>query len=238
MSNYSAVWRPGTGAQRWVAGYTFDQLKAEDEAQFAAGSRMRILRKIEDNSYLAVWRSGSGGQHWWAGISHDEWHPIDADMVKKGYRLTALDYQGDVISAVYHPGSGAQYVHGGITFEQLQQLHSDYFSKGLRLVTMERMYSSDWNELMAVWRSGTGGQYWYSNTGSSWEDFKQKNLKYYNEGYRLIAFPPYAINGIWSPGTGAQWVDFAVSQSAFESDDAKYFKEGLRLVDLSVGFSP
>lgn len=236
MGNYSAVWRSGSGAQHWIVNYSFDDLKSADDTHFANGLRLKVLRSPGDGSYLAVWRPGSGGQHWWAGISHDEWHPIDTEMFNKGYRIVSLDYRGDNISVVYRPGSGAQYVHGGITFDQFKQLDDQYFSEGLRLVMMMRDYNG-WNEFMAVWRSGTGGQHWYTNTGSSWDDFKLKNQQFENEGYRLIAFPPFAINAIWRAGSGAQRIDYAVSLDKFKDDDKKHFKDGLRLIDLSAASS-
>ena len=159
-------------------------------------------------------------------------------MFNKGYRITSLDYMGDLISVVYRPGSGEQRVHGGITYDEFKQLYNQYFSKGLRLITMMRYYGDSWNELMAVWRVGSGGQHWYTNTGSSWDDFKKTDADLRQKGYRLIAFPPYAINAIWNEGTGAQEIDFAVGWDTFKKHDDAHFKNGLRLVDLGVGASP
>jgi Bacterial tandem repeat domain 1 len=236
----TGVWRPGSGAQYWVMGYTFDQLKAEDGKHFAKGLRLKILRMFDDNSYVAVWQPGSGGQHWWAGISHDEWHPIDTEMFNKGYRITSLDYFGDLISVVYRPGTGEQHVHGNITYDEFKQLYSQYFSKGLRLVTMARFYSNTWdfNQFMGVWRVGSGGQHWYTNTGSSWDDFKKTDADLQQKGYRLIAFTYSGINAIWNEGTGEQIVDSGVGWDTFKKHDEEHFKNGLRLVDLVVGASP
>jgi hypothetical protein len=103
---------------------------------------------------------------------------------------------------------------------------------------MMRGYNGDFNEFMGVWRSGSGAQRWWTNTGSSFDQFKVEDQANLAAGLRLVAFPPYGLNAIWHPGDGVQWVKFAVELDAFKQADTEFFQQGLRLVDMSTGASP
>ncbi|MDB5971248.1 MAG: hypothetical protein JWQ90_3698 [Hydrocarboniphaga sp.] len=88
---------------------------------------------------------------------------------------------------------------------------------------------------LAVWRSGSGGQWW--STGLTTTDFKAKDKDYFDKGYRLSSMriePSGRMTGVWHPGSGAQWWATGLSVDAFKAKDKGYFDQGLRLVDIEV----
>jgi len=87
---------------------------------------------------------------------------------------------------------------------------------------------------LAIWRVGTGTQWWA--TGLNYNDFKAKDLTYFNQGLRLISlrFHQGSYTGIWHPGSGAQWWATGLSYDDFKTKDLGYFNQGLRLVDMEV----
>jgi hypothetical protein len=88
---------------------------------------------------------------------------------------------------------------------------------------------------LAAWRSGAGAQWWV--TGWSYDDFKAKDLSYFNQGFRLVSLRVQddgTFTGVWHPGTGPQWWVTGYSYADFKAQDQVYFNEGLRLVDIQV----
>ena len=85
-----------------------------------------------------------------------------------------------------------------------------------------------------VWRKGSGEQRWA--TGLSYNDFKEKDETYFDQGLRLIAFDikdgKYA--GVWQPGSGEQRWRSEMTLSQFEDQDDNYFDQDLRIVALDV----
>ena len=189
----------------------------------------------KDGGYTGVWRPGVGEQHWVGGFDHDDFKQRDTEYFKKGLRLVAMHISNDEYTGVWRPGAGEQHWHTGLGFDEFKQKDKEYFDKGLRLITMESRYGGDGIKFMGVWRPGTGAQRWWTEGGDKFDEFKKKDLEHFNQGLRLIAFPPYGLNAIWHPGSGDQWVKFAVSLDEFKKADKEYFEQGLRLVDLSVG---
>ncbi len=61
---FVAVWRPGSGFQKWVTGLDRDQFKTLDEAHFQLGKRLTSVDVYEwgGDSITGVWRNGSGAQ--------------------------------------------------------------------------------------------------------------------------------------------------------------------------------
>jgi hypothetical protein len=87
---------------------------------------------------------------------------------------------------------------------------------------------------LAVWRAGTGTQWWV--TGLSYDDFKAKDKHYFDQGLRLICLRVRdgKFTGVWHPGSGAQWWVTGLSYADFKAKDKQYFDQGLRLVDIEV----
>ncbi len=88
---------------------------------------------------------------------------------------------------------------------------------------------------LAAWRPGTGAQWWV--TGWNYNDFKAKDLTYFNQGLRLVCLRVQddgTFTGVWHPGAGAQWWVTGSSLNDFKAQDQTYFNQGLRLVDIQV----
>lgn len=85
---------------------------------------------------------------------------------------------------------------------------------------------------LAVWRPGTGAQWWV--TGLGYEEFKAKDQQHFNEGLRLVCLRVRGgkFTGVWQPGTGTQWWVTGLDYDAFKAKDKGYFDQGLRLVDV------
>jgi len=90
------------------------------------------------------------------------------------------------------------------------------------------------NLVTAVWRGGTGTQWW--STGLSWADFKKQDGAYFNQGLRLVDLEVERgeYTGVWQPGSGAQWVWTGLTWESFKAKDQEYLNQGLRLVDIEI----
>src|SRR2546426_604103 len=86
---YAAVWRPGTGAQWWRSGMSFDEFKAQDLTYFNQGLRITVL-EVNGGRYAAVWRPGAGAQWWRSGMSGPQMESQDQTYFAQGLRLTAM----------------------------------------------------------------------------------------------------------------------------------------------------
>ena len=75
-TGYTAVWRPGTGAQWWRSSMTTDEFKAQDDTYFKQGLRIRSLA-IRGGRFTAVWQSGTGARFWRSGMTTDEFKAQD-----------------------------------------------------------------------------------------------------------------------------------------------------------------
>jgi hypothetical protein len=93
---------------------------------------------------------------------------------------------------------------------------------------------SNGNSFFAVWRPGTGAQYWASDLG--YDEFKAQDLKHFNQGLRLVSLRRHGnrFTGIWHPGTGTQWWSTGLGGDDFKAKDKAYFEQGLRLIDMDV----
>jgi hypothetical protein len=86
----TAVWRPGTGAQRVRGGMSIDELKSWDDTYTEQGLRMSELDRDGDDFY-AVWRPGTGNRFWrtnfgtWADFVNQ-----DTVLFNQGYRLVDI----------------------------------------------------------------------------------------------------------------------------------------------------
>src|SRR5262249_47646075 len=132
----TAVWRPGTGAQHWSAGLTFDEFKQKDAGFFQQGLRLTIVDKYPTGDgirYLGVWRPGTGEQRWWTGKFAD-FKAVDQQHFEDGLRVTATNHSWGMM-AVWRPGSGAQFWGSGpaADFKAVDQQH---FDSGLRLIAL------------------------------------------------------------------------------------------------------
>lgn len=88
--NYSALWRPGTGAQHWATGLDLDQFAARDRDLCGQGLRLAVLRVTDGgDNCTAVWRPGRGEQQWWTGTDLDKFTDAARRFFDVGLRIAA-----------------------------------------------------------------------------------------------------------------------------------------------------
>jgi hypothetical protein len=226
-TNYLSVWRPGSGTQWWVTGWSYDDFKAKDLEYFNQGLRLTCLR-VRNGRYTAVWHPGGGTQWWVSGWSYDDFKAKDLEYFNQGLRLVDIEVSEGTFTAVWRPGSGAQWWVSGWNYDDFKAQDLTYFNQGLRLQCL-RVHDGKYT---AVWRPGTGTQWWVS--GYTFADFKAQDKTYFDQGLRLTDIEIHAgsFTGVWRPGTGAQWWRFGDDLEMMTSRDRDHFDNGLRLVKL------
>jgi hypothetical protein len=224
---YAAVWRPGSGEQRWRSGMTADEFKEQDQTYFDKGLRLTAVQ-IDNGRFLAVWRPGSGEQRWRSGMTADEFKKQDQTYFDKGLRLTTAQIAGSGFLGVWRPGSGEQRWRSGMTIDEFKKQDQTYFDKGLRLTTVQIRGG----EFFAVWRPGSGEQRWRS--GMTFNEFRAQDKTYFDKGLRITALQVHGGKylAVWRPGGGEQRWFSVVCFDDFKSQDKVYFDRGLRLVAL------
>lgn len=88
--------------------------------------------------------------------------------------------------------------------------------------------------LAAVWRPGTGTQWWRS--GMSLDEFRSQDRTYFDQGLRLrsLAVRGGRFAAVWQPGSGTQWWRSGMTLDEFKVQDQAYFGQGLRLAALEI----
>jgi hypothetical protein len=238
-STFSAVWRPGSGAQFWVARVPLDEIKVLDQTHFDNGLRLSILQIDSDGPCSAVWHPGTGAQHWQFGMSFDELKAADTAAFAAGRRLVCVDCINGPTSddgwyAVWRPGTGPQFWRTGLSLDAFKAQDAAFFAQGLRLMHMDHD-SGGTETYLGLWRPGSGAQHWLSQTDLAF--FTQMNAQREAVGERLVALPPFGLNAIWRSGTGQSPFAFAVDFASFKAKDAELFGQGFRLSDFGVGAS-
>lgn len=227
------VWRPGKGAQRWRTGLSFEQLKAEDEAQVAKGRRMIDLTEERGDGYTALWRESSAATRWVAGLGSardfgahlDEQHDL-------GFRITRISRRSRYC-AIWRKGSGEQFWDTGLSLAEFEELDADRFRDGFRLAGVDTYRKGSGHRYFAVWRPGKGAQWWHAGDGIAGAD-----QAYFNLGFRIALRDHGGVGHglfVWTRGSGPQlWATRTVP--AFRTFDRQQFDKGLRLTHLKVGF--
>jgi hypothetical protein len=178
VAAFTAAWRPGTGAQHWASGLSYDQFKQEDKTYFDQNLRLKSL-VVRDGVYAAIWRPGAGAQWWKPDMTYDEFKQQDKIYFDQGLRISSLEIDNGKYTAVWRPGSGAQWWRPGMTFSEFKLQDNAYFDQGLRLTAMEL----EGGKITAVWRAGAGEQWWHGELDLT--DFKTEDLAYFKKGLRL-----------------------------------------------------
>jgi hypothetical protein len=243
VRSYTAVWRPGTGEQRWWSGSPAN-FKSADKGYLSKGLRLVTIDRDDqtlgaagwainfthEDRIIGVWRPGSGEERWCTGMSVDDFKQLDDDHFANGLRLRSVDKSGSSVSAVWNKGSGEQRWASGLSVDEFTKKDAAYFERGLRLVAID----IDDDEYFAVWRPGSGGQRWFCG---SFDAFKAKDSKYFEDGLRLVAFDHHdgKYVGVWQPGSGAQYWYTGLTVAEFKAKDAEMFAKGLRMVAVDMG---
>jgi hypothetical protein len=110
-----------------------------------------------------------------------------------------------------------------MSWDSFKNKDANYFNQGLRLVEVDR----DGGDWAAVWRPGSGAQWWRSGI-SSWLDFKNQDQVYFNQGLRLVDVIITAndnITAVWrgDQGNGGQlWQSGMVSVGADANNESEF----------------
>ena len=230
---FAAVWRPGSGAQWWRSGMSYDDFKSQDKTYFDQNLRIDSLA-VREGRYTTLWRPGTGAQWWKPGMSYDQFKAQDKTYFDQNLRITALEVQGGKFTAVWRPGTGAQWWKPAMSYDEFKTRDKIYFDQGLRIIALE----IEDGKYTAVWRPGTGAQWWRPNMTAS--ELKTQDKIYFDQGLRLAVLEiengKYAA--VWRPGTGAQWWESQLCVGDFKTEDASYFRHGLRLEFIELQDNP
>lgn len=100
---------------------------------------------------------------------------------------------------------------------------------------------------LAVWQSGSGGQFWRSGMYSG--EFVQADTNFFNKGYRIKSVDVYSYKAscgtactetrhqytaVWEPGSGGQFWHSGMSASTFISRANTYGAQGYRIAALAA----
>src|SRR5262249_16867490 len=127
-------------------------------------------------------------------------------------------------------GSGAQHVEPGLSGGDLETVDKQQRAKGRRMTILVQ---ADDDEYSAVWRSGSGTE-WFAG-GENSGDFFALNAGHHEKGFSLASLYTYdgRWRGVWRPGTGAQPIWDGMKEDELENFyNKKYGKEGLHLTVL------
>jgi hypothetical protein len=228
-TTWTAVWRPGDGAQRWRSDMTKDEFKDRDQQHFQNGLRLVDL-KVDDETYGAVWRAGSGAQRWRSEMSMSTFKQADQKHFNNGLRLVDMEVENGAYTAVWRTGNGAQRWHAGLSRREFKRQDQTYFNQDLRLVDIE----IDDGQYTAVWRAGSGAQRWH--TDMTKDEIQTTDKKYFDQGLRLADVEVHGekYTAVWKAGTGGQWWRTEMSTDQFGTHDQSYFQDGFRLIDMET----
>jgi hypothetical protein len=230
---YTAVWRPGDGAQWWNPPLSLDQFKTKDKAYFDQGLRLMTL-SIRADKYMGVWQPGNGAQWWTPPLPFEDFKATDKAYFDQGLRLVALSVDGGKYAGVWRPGSGAQWTNPPLGLDAFKEKDKAYFAQGLRLMTL-RVRGGKYT---GVWRPGSGAQWWTHPL--PYEEFKTKDKAYFDQGLRLASLSvdggKYA--GVWRPGSGPQWLYARLCLDELRTESTAHFAQGFRLHALERDEDP
>jgi hypothetical protein len=182
-AQFAAIWRSGSGEQRWKTGLDHDEFKDADADFFDKSLRLKVL-DIEGESFTGVWRPGTGEQRWRSRLDDDEFKKQDAEFFGKGLRLVQIvrDY-GD-FAGVWTPGSGEQRWRAGMDLDEFKSQDDEFVARGLRLVDVAIIggFSAS---LTAVWRPGTGEQRWASRETDNKDELVEIDKEFVAKGLRM-----------------------------------------------------
>lgn len=201
---YTAVWRPGSGAQRWRMGMTTKQLESESLERFRAGQRISCIERRDDGQIWAVFHPGQGAQWWRSGMSWNQLRTEDTRRFGEGMRLVAIKrYRRQTNNrylAVWRSGSGSQIARASMSRSELGRHAWDNWHDGLRVTWLDLVQGN----YVAIWRPGSGTE--WIHTGLDATDFRETDGHYFSQGLRLRSLRRVRIATPASSGSGREVV--------------------------------
>ncbi|MCW2890097.1 MAG: hypothetical protein JWL58_6959, partial [Streptosporangiaceae bacterium] len=83
---------------------------------------------------------------------------------------------------------------------------------------------------VSVFEPGTGD--WQARTTTSPTVWHNDNMNYAKGGLRLVSLGSEPYTGLWRPGSG-KWQVWTAPFATFMADEAKFYKQGYRLVRIA-----
>jgi hypothetical protein len=226
----TGVWAPGGGKQSWRTGMTAKQFSSLNAYYTKQGLRIQDLRVSPGaKDYTAVWRPGAGAETIRTGLTSSQFKAANTANAKKGLRITSLS-MGNGITAVWRPGHQKQTIAVGLTTKSFGTLLDAQSKKSMRPALLDRYTAGGVWHYLSVLESGTGN--WQARTTTSPTVWHNDNTNYAKGGLRLVSLGSVPYTGVWRPGSGA-WQVWTGPSATFKADDAKFYKQGLRLVRIA-----
>ena len=226
---YSAVWQPGTGAERWKTGMSMNEFREQAQTYYDQGLRIKSLA-VRDERFVAVWRPGDGAEWWSSGMTMNEFKEQAQTYYEQGLRISSLEIDNGRVTAVWHPGTGAEWWRSGMTMNEFKEQDKAYFDQGLRISLIE----IENNRVTAVWHPGTGAQWWKS--GMTGAQLEQQDQTYFEQDLRLtaLAIKDGRYTAVWRPGSGRQRLRYQRCPVDFKTESTAYFSRGFRLALIEL----
>jgi hypothetical protein len=230
----NGVWRSGSGEEIWYTGLSFADFEVKGKDLFERN--MRMVSLDTNGGISAVWHPGSDGQVCYIGMSRDDFVRHDTECLNEGMRLVSLRVAGGRHDAVWRTGSGRQEIRWTPSIDDLFATDKQHFAEGMRLQTLQQDF--DKGLYYGVWRSdlGTGAQ-WVRRGIPSNAEFTNEDARQTAAGLRLCEITSLkGLTGIWRTGTDS--VAWALEEplDAFGALEGQHLNQGLRMVNLSVGY--
>ena len=237
--DYSAVFRPGTGAEWVVPAQPWSAMYGTINNYFQKGLYVEALSLVADDRtllYSAVFRPGSGTQ--WV-VPAQTWQQFSATVstyFKQGLYATALSITGSgnqvLYSGAFRAGAGAEWVVSAQPWQQFSSTLSTYFSQGLRADSLAATIVNGQVLYAAVFRPGAGAE--WVVPAQPWQSFASAVNGYFKQGLFASGIgvvesatgPLYTA--VFRPGAGgAEWVVGGQSWGEMSQQIDAYFKQGL-----------
>jgi hypothetical protein len=220
---YDAVWRPGTGDEIQVYGWSFDDYKKEYDELWPQGWRLYILQSYVTSScqvlYNAVWRRGNLGEIQNYDSSYGQYRSTYDQLWPQGWRLQTLQSyvtglplpfggclsQTTSYNAVWRPGDSGELQVYGWTYPDYRTTYDELWPQGWRLYILQSYVMNDQVLYNAAWRPGNMPEIQvYSYT---YADYRKKYDELWSAGWRLYVLDAFVIGGqvrynaVWRIGT-------------------------------------
>ena len=167
---YTAVWRPGTGAQWWASQLAFDDFKTEDAAYFRQGFRLGFV-ELQANP-IAIYKLPFDDDSDWKLFNGNFDDPIsghpDTGLDYGNNQKYAFDFAHDYNdNGIGESGQNVRAARSGTVYALQSGENGNSWSSGTTEETVKRTgpyppgYKGVGNFLVVKHRSGTFGTYWH-----------------------------------------------------------------------------
>lgn len=177
---YTAVFEPGSGTQRFHYGMSNSAFASRAEEYLADGLRVTALAVSATGKITAVWRPGTGKERTWAGISGSTLEKRNAEYWNDGLQMEQLvSYDGDYY-AKWGPKHSGHYFRFGMSPSEMKFNDNQHFAAGYRIRSLDLRNDS----YVAIWdNESAGAQFW--NSGLTPAEMRTLDQERFKKGLRL-----------------------------------------------------